>query len=74
MSHLFLVSVMYRGVVMADSAAEAEDFADEIVRWDGPEVEVGPFASGEVFWPDDALVYHSGESDITLEQAKQRAA
>jgi hypothetical protein len=70
---LFLVEVVKSAWVLAESSAEAEEFADEILDTEYlKEVDVFPYteeyltASGR---NKTSLVYHTGTEDITVEDA-----
>ena len=70
---LFLVEVAKSAWVLAESSAEAKEFADEILDTEYlTKVDVSPYieenlrASG---WDEYTLVYHNGTDDITVEDA-----
>jgi hypothetical protein len=70
---LFYVEVTKSAWVLAESSAEAEEFADEILDTEYlKDVDVSPYteenlrASG---WNKNFLVYHNGTEDITVEDA-----
>lgn len=67
---LFVVTVLYEALVLADDELAAEYCKDEIQKWDQSDVRVEPF-TGAVPWgyDKDTLVYTDDSEDVTVEQA-----
>jgi hypothetical protein len=67
---LYAVRVQYEAYVLAESEADAEDFAREISDTeDCPEV-FATEANGcnELGWSGDCCIYHGGPGDIRLKE------
>lgn len=71
---LYVVRVVREAYVLAEDEAEAADMQGEIERWETPEVEVGSGSERLDGWsqePERCMVYHNGQGDITLAQARR---
>jgi hypothetical protein len=72
MKKLYEVKIIHYGVVLADSAAEATDSRREILAQELPEVNAYPLHKHlPPGWTEDTLVYHPGDRDLTLAQARE---
>ena len=66
---LYAVSVQYQAYVLAESDADAEDFAREITDTeDFQEISVVEATDNELGWSGDCCIYHSGSGDIKLKE------
>ena len=63
---LFVVSVTYEAYVWADSEDVAEDFVDEIVAIEKPDVAATPVKGNPLGWSKECLVYSDTGEDIML--------
>lgn len=68
---LYRVTIEYQALVLAESLKDAEGFADEIHRWDEPDVyaeetDGSGLPSG---WTRDSNVYHAGQHNIKVSDA-----
>jgi hypothetical protein len=68
MKKLYVVEVTYCAYVWAKDGANAEAFADYIVRTEEPSVESDPVTIGHnpLAWNRKRLVYHAEKHDIEL--------
>jgi hypothetical protein len=70
---LFYVEVAKSAWVLAESSAEAEEFADKILETEYlKDVDVFPYTEEYLKvsgWNEYSLVYHNGTEDITVEDA-----
>lgn len=73
MAKLFEVTIAKTAYVLAETEEEAKELQHEIERWeDFPSVEAEPWSGGTLNgWDDKCLVYHKGDGDISLAEAKQ---
>lgn len=60
---LFLVTLQYRGYVLADDDYDAEDIGLSIAQDERPTVEVEEVRSNVLRWPSHACVYHAEQMD-----------
>lgn len=60
---LFLVTLQYRGYVLAEDDFDAEDIGSYIVEDERPTVEVEEARSNILRWPQNACVYHAEQMD-----------
>lgn len=67
---IWAVRVVREAYVLAETQAEAEELAYEIERWEEPQITVHS-GSVDLGWPGQCNVYHDGEADITLAQARR---
>lgn len=70
---LFILDVTRTAVVLAESEEEARLFAEEVDEWESHQVcvyEVSETVELPLEWEDDCLVYHNGDADIALGEAK----
>ena len=67
---LYAVRVKFQAYVLAESEADAEDFAREITDTeDSPEIFATEANGGnELGWSGDCCVYHNGGGDIRLKE------
>jgi hypothetical protein len=66
---LYAVRVEYQAYVLAESEADAEDFAREITNTeDFPEISVVEATGNELAWSGDCCIYHNGGGDIRLNE------
>ena len=66
---LYAVRVEYQAYVLAESKADAEDFAKEITDTEDPsEIYAVEAKSNELGWSPDCYVYHYGFGDILLKE------
>ena len=66
---LYAVRVEYQAYVLAESEADAEDFAREITDTeDCPDIFATEANGNELGWSPDCYVYHNGGGDIKLKQ------
>ena len=66
---LYTVRVEYQAYVLAESEADAEDFAREITDTeDSPEIFATEANGNELGWSGDCCIYHSGPGDILLKE------
>ena len=65
---VFLVTLQYRGYVVADDDYDAEDIGLSIAQDERPTVEVEEVRSNVLRWPSHACVYHAEQmaQDITV--------
>lgn len=65
---VFLVTLQYRGYVLADDDFDAEDIGRSIAENERPLIEVEEVRSNILQWPQHACVYHAEqfERDITI--------
>ena len=60
---VFLVTLQYRGYVVADDDYDAEDIGLSIAQDERPTVEVEEVRSNVLRWPSHACVYHAEQMD-----------
>jgi len=60
---LFLVTLQYRGYVLAEDDFDAEDIGLSIAEDERPTVEVEEVRSNVLRWPQHACVYHAEQMD-----------
>jgi len=60
---VFMVTVKYRGYVVADDEYDAEDIALGIPMDENPSVDVVEVQSNVLRWPSHACVYHAEQMD-----------
>ena len=60
---IFLVTLQYRGYVVADDDYDAEDIGLSIAQDERPTVEVEEVRSNVLRWPSHACVYHAEQMD-----------
>lgn len=65
---VFLVTLQYRGYVLADDDFDAEDIGLSIAEHERPLIEVEEVRSNILQWPQHACVYHAEQldRDITI--------
>ena len=63
---LFLVTLQYRGYVLAEDDFDAEDIGLSVVEDERPTVEVEEVKTNVLRWPQHACVYHAEQMDLDI--------
>jgi len=66
----FLVTLQYRGYVLADDDFDAEDIGRFIAEDERPVIEVEEVRSNVLRWPSHACVYHAEQLDHDITVAE----
>jgi hypothetical protein len=67
---IFLVTLQYRGYVVAADDYDAEDIGLSIAQYERPSVEVEEVRSNVLRWPSHACVYHAEQMDRDITVAE----